>query len=192
MITRMTFTRDYRVFKKGETFILRSGLNCLVGDQGTGKSSLIDLLYLLSKGHKEALDIELLNPEKEIAVIKHDFESDSPRAISDISTTKMSIGTVLSSRWSSHGETVKATLKALNSLKEPSVVLMDEPDMALSIRSCFILVNLLKKLEAKGHQIIASIHNPTVINQLDKVLCLEDKLGWIEPREFFKLQENVK
>jgi recombinational DNA repair ATPase RecF len=41
MLTKIEFQRDYRCFKAGDCFDLKPGLNLLVGDQGSGKSSLL-------------------------------------------------------------------------------------------------------------------------------------------------------
>ena len=47
---------------------------------------------------------------------------------------------------------------------------MDEPDMALSIRSVNKLVKLFKLLIRKQNHIICSVHNPILINGFNEVL----------------------
>ena len=44
MIKSITFKKDFRCFVKGDKFDFRSGINVLVGDQGSGKSTLIELI----------------------------------------------------------------------------------------------------------------------------------------------------
>ena len=60
---------------------------------------------------------------------------------------------------------------------------MDEPDMALSIRSVNKLVKLFKLLIRKQNHIICSVHNPILINGFNEVLSLEHK-KWMLGSEF--------
>lgn len=62
------------------------------------------------------------------------------------------------------------------------MIFMDEPDMALSIRSCHKLVALLKKL-GKKQQIVAAVHNPIVIGGFPEVYSTEH-CRWMPLEEF--------
>jgi predicted ATPase len=85
----------------------------------------------------------------------------------------------------SHGET---NIAMLNSLREAAdcLVMMDEPDMALSIRTCQLLVKRLKELVDRGGQVIAAVHNPIVIQAFKDVLSLEHG-RWMPSKDFIAI-----
>jgi len=90
--------------------------------------------------------------------------------------------------FSSHGEASYAISKAVEKFDE-SLIFFDEPDMALSIRSCNKLVNLFKRL-SETKQIIAAVHNPTVIAAFPEVLSLEHHC-WMTSDQFIKSHEEA-
>ncbi|GAA3891104.1 AAA family ATPase [Saccharothrix violaceirubra] len=58
----------------------------------------------------------------------------------------------------SHGEGFLTVLSTM--FREPGFYLMDEPEAALSFKSCLRLVNLMHDLGESGAQIICSTHSP--------------------------------
>jgi predicted ATPase len=114
---------------------------------------------------------------------KFDFEKDNPRLQSAIGDNALF---QISSMWASHGETSRAILRNVEGLSE-CLLMMDEPDMALSIRSCHMLVRLFRDLSERGSQIIASIHNETVLRQFKDVYSLEHG-EWMTSERFIKSQ----
>ena len=183
MFHSIEFTKEWRCFKAGDRFEFRPGINLLVGDQGSGKSSLIGAL----KG------VGLKDPPykfkhlKETTIVKadpcrtysFDFEYDNVRTRGHFGKNMMF---QVASMLKSHGET---NIAMLNSLKEADgcLVMMDEPDMALSIRTCAMLVKRFKELEARGSQVIAAVHNPLVIKAFKDVLSLEHR-RWMPSEDF--------
>ena len=84
MIRALTFTKDWRCFRAGNRFDFRPGVNLLVGDQGCGKSSLIQAIHIggctgrnfgSDKEMRKCVQIEA-SPVK---MYKFDFEKDNPR-----------------------------------------------------------------------------------------------------------------
>jgi len=69
-------------------------------------------------------------------------------------------------------------------------MMMDEPDIALSIRSCHKLVDMMKKFEKQGHQIIAAVQNPIVIESFPEVFSLEHKMKWMKSEDFIENPES--
>jgi ABC-type uncharacterized transport system ATPase subunit len=188
MINSLKFKKDWRCFTKGKEFPFREGVNLLVGDQGTGKSSIFTLLVNKAKSNGSFDDIFSIKATK-CVVQSFDFEKDNPRK-KGISNTKSNaeFRNNLLSKFVSHGQTNLKIIKCLQELydkKEPHVLLMDEPDMALSIRSINLLVSIFRELASKGHQIIATAHNQVLIEAFDNVLSLEHG-EWMSSADFVK------
>lgn len=184
MITTVTFKKDHRCFKSGETFTFRAGVNLVVGDQGTGKSSLLQLCrdYFATStlGKKDTREIIDITYENSGCVFSFDFEHDSPRTKSRLNDN-VSYGIQLSQFFVSHGQSIFALIKALPATSG-DVALLDEPDMALSVRSCVEIAKYLNNV-GKKNQVILACHNPAMILSQDEVLSLEHK-KWMTSREF--------
>lgn len=204
MIKSISFINDHRCFKKMESYHFEPGINLLVGDQGCGKSTLIDQLYLISKNSPVQISYEQYGSES-FAVRKFDFEKDNLRTIDSESRQDVNLMTKIGLKWKSHGQANNLFLKSSLSIKEKTLFLLDEPDMALSIRSCHKLNHLFRELAKSGHQIIAAVHNPLVIkgggsSDCNKncshlrihthVLSLEHK-AWLKPEVFIKEHDAV-
>lgn len=176
MIHSITFKKQFRCFEANDVISFRSGVNLLVGDQGCGKSTIIQLIVSSSK-----------KPKSEIVSIKtdkssfraFDFEVDMPRNRSYFENDVM---LQLALKWSSHGEAVNSVLRALP-IEGDMVILLDEPDMALSVRSCSAMCKQFKELVEHKCQVIAAVHNPTLILDQDEVLSLEHR-QWMESKKF--------
>jgi predicted ATPase len=190
MIRALDFIKDWRCFKMGDRFEFRPGVNLLVGDQGCGKSSL---LKAIQKGgtKPKGLDTEkevrssVLLEASPIKMYKFDFEKDNPRTQSYFGDN---IQFQVASMWSSHGESTRVLLRALDTAAS-CLCLMDEPDMALSIRSCNMLVKTFKDLVDRSSQVIAAVHNKTVIEQFEEVYSLEHR-KWMTSAEFIETQAD--
>lgn len=186
MLKDLEFTEDWRCFKKGDLFTFRPGVNLLVGDQGCGKSSLLQAIAAASKAKKYTYERGL---EKRVKVrttsIKcggFDFEKDNRRTQSYFDSD---LQTQLSLMFSSHGQ---GNLRILQEIADTSNLLLflDEPDMALSIRSIVKLANIFKTAANKSCQIIAAVHNPILIQEFE-VYSLESR-KWLDGREFVASQ----
>ena len=181
MIKSMKFKVDWRCFKAGETFLFRPGVNLLVGDQGTGKSSLLTLFRWGLENNKEANRIVSVCADKS-EFFMFDFEQDNPRTHHFIEFTTDAL-----MRYVSHGNCVLALLNVLGKKCDAKKsFIMDEPDMALSVRSILKLVGIL---QATQHQVIAAVHNPFLIRAFPKVLSLEHK-KWMLSKEFLDSQTS--
>ena len=177
MLKSLTFTKDWRCFKEFQVFDFRPGVNLLVGDQGCGKSSLLETVK--DAGSKNKHKRATVLTDKECTSLFFDFEKGNPRTLSYFGDD---IGGQMAMMFSSHGEAVKAILKGLDAFTD-GIAMLDEPDAALSIRSCMKLVARFKNLEQRGVQVIAAVHNPVVIEAFDSVFSLEHRL-WMTGSEF--------
>lgn len=185
----MRFKKDHRCFKRGRKLVFRPGVNLLVGEQGTGKSSVIGLIKDLaseweSKRTKELISVTTQN----CRLVSFDFEKDSPRTKSYFDEGFAQMQFQIVSITKSHGQTVNELLRQLvvslsKKRGEKALVLLDEPDMALSPRSAHQLARQLAEITKKGHQVIAAVHNPIVIAAFAEVFSLEHK-KWMKSEDF--------
>lgn len=178
------FLKDHRVFKTGDVLEFRPGVNLLVGDQGSGKSTL---LQILSQWQKYEPVVKITSDR--VHTLSFDFEKDSfrrPGKFEEANTTPHLIAALHAGRVS-HGESSLWMLEKLD--KKPGVVyFIDEPDQALSPRSCYKLVEIFRRAENKGCQIISSVHNPIIIEGFCEVLNLETK-SWCGAERFLESQK---
>jgi predicted ATPase len=186
MIHSIEFTEKWRCFKAGDRFDFRPGVNLLVGDQGCGKSSLLGALQ--GAGMKEtglfgSLEKKTIMKRDACKVFMMDFEKENPRTKGHFDED---IRFQMAAKFSSHGECNLALISAL-ATADDCLVMMDEPDTALSIRSCAKLVKQLKEVADRSSQVIAAVHNISVIQGFDEVLSLEHR-GWMRNEVFITSQ----
>ncbi len=193
-IDSIEIIKDYRCFKKGETFDIKN-LTFLVGDQGCGKSTLLCGV----QRNENFLDLHLSERGQEgVESFYFDAEKMNPRITNpleysnvDGSSKGIGVGAALSSRFRSHGETLVAfTVQALQQAKD-NVIILDEPEAALSLRNQFLLYKEIEAAITRNCQIILSTHSLALINSVEFVLSLEHK-KWMTSVEFVKLNSEVK
>ncbi len=185
MLYSLKFKEAWRCFK--------DGVNLLVGDQGTGKSSVLTVLGaaggLKSHSHQKELAKKVELKCTPMACYGFDFEKDNKRTLGYFEgDMKFQIAAM----FSSHGQMNLAIVRGLEKA-ENHLVMFDEPDNALSIRSITHLAALLKGAAARGCQIVAAVHHPFLIWAFPEVYSLEHR-KWMTSREFVNTQtepENV-
>lgn len=187
MLYSLRFKEAWRCFKEGDTIEFRPGVNLLVGDQGTGKSSVLQALGaaggLKSHSHQKDLAKKVALICTPIACYGFDFEKDNKRTLSYFDGD---IRFQVASMFSSHGQTNLAIVRGLERA-DKSLVMFDEPDTALSIRSITELASLFKKAAEKGCQIVASVHHPFLIWAFPEVYSLEHR-KWMTSKDFVRTQ----
>lgn len=186
LLEQVSFVADHRCFKKGRTLTFQPGVNLLVGDQGVGKSTVLQLIYkLASKDEWERKDaskvIAVKMGQARCRIVWFDFEKSNPRTLSYL--LDEGIGFQVASMFASHGETVNQILASIPNNGDPALVLLDEPDTALSPRSAHKLARRFQEIADGGHQILAAVHNPIVIASQAKVYSLEHK-RWMKSETF--------
>jgi len=192
MLEAIHFLKPWRCFKGDEVIPFRAGVNLLVGDQGCGKSSLFQAIQVL--GMKKPGSFHLPQKDSVPAILDYrgesspvfafDFEQDNFRIKSFFNgAMTFHIGAM----FHSHGEMVMAMINMWLKIDKAMIVLVDEPDMALSIRSCYKLVRAFKHLAELGGQVIATAHNPVVIGGFDEVYSLEHQ-RWMPSSQFIETQ----
>lgn len=191
MLRSIFFLKPWRCFKECVVYF-RPGVNLLVGDQGTGKSSMFQAIQVC--GMKKTRSWNLPSRDSipafidyeapPVPVFAFDFEHDNHRTKTWFDDD---IGFHVSAMFHSHGQTVMAMIDAWLQIDKPMIVLVDEPDMALSIRSCHKLVRAFEHVAGQGGQVIATAHNPIVISGFEEVYSLEHST-WMSSHEFIRTQ----
>lgn len=191
MLRALDFIKDWRCFKMGDRFEFHPGVNLLVGDQGCGKSSLLKAIHIGGtepKGcntDKELRDIVLVEASA-IKMYKLDFEKDNPRTMSHFGKDMLF---QISAMWRSHGECTRALIRSLESAAG-CLCLLDEPDTALSIRSCNMLARIFRDLAERSSQVVAAVHSLSLIQQFEEVYSLEHR-KWMTSTEFIGTQSDL-
>jgi len=171
------FLINYNCFKKGDEFKFNKGVTLVVGDQGCGKSTLLECMGKYSENLKK-IEVKSDEPLKTFYL---DFEKNNPR-MSQYYNGPLDLHT----RFQSHGESVKLLLGYLTDPdSKDALIIMDEPDMSLSIRSCNMLSEQLKKFQEEGRWIIMSAHNPIIISSMETVYSLEHR-KYMSSKEFIE------
>ncbi len=193
LLSEVRFLEDYRCFAAGQTLTFEKGVNLLVGEQGCGKSTLISLLRdRVGTKFTAELSHRVMDVVMQPCYVRWlDFEKDNPRTQSEIGIHDAFL---LGSMSVSHGQTMLAMLHGLATILSETegrtLLLLDEPDMALSIRSVHHLAALLQRAADAGHQVIAAVHNPIVIASQPRVLSLEDR-EWLSSERFIALASEA-
>ncbi|MFA5071209.1 MAG: AAA family ATPase [Candidatus Pacearchaeota archaeon] len=186
MLESATFLKDYRCFKEGFSLSFRKGINVLVGDQGTGKSSLLQLLGEPCKKEDRKEFLKIKTSEK-MSTAYFDTEKHNPRLRGpNPNGTSEAYLAGIQMMWMSHGEVNNIVLSHLPK-KTPALILVDEPDTALSPKSIVKLVGTYQDLSLKGYQFIVSIHNPLFMSLVGEVLDISTG-KWIDAKKYLKKQ----
>ena len=189
MLRSTTFIAPYRCFKKGVVLEFRPGLNLLVGDQGTGKSTILSLIAN-NQDNKETVEIDA----DEGAFRFFDTEKDNPRHKRYVETAFD-----VQCRFKSHGEIMLLIGEALEQLlaadnAAPTLFLYDELESGLSLRSVRKMLYLVETLVARGHQFVVATHHPWFIEAAPEVLqCYKRATPkWVSSEKYLKSCRSVR
>ena len=178
------FKKDYRCFKQGDKIDTCKDMVLLVGDQGTGKSSLINCII------KPSGIVHLTqNTEVEKVRYKHfDTEHHNPRIQSAFSNEHFM--QELCSKFVSHGQVI---LPIMESCEDSNnlLIIIDEPESGLSLRSQYRLLEVFKNAINNNCQVILSTHSIPIIEGFGEVFDLETKT-WKSADEFLEGQKKLK
>ena len=185
-LEQITFDEDLilgkkKIFAKDKSFIFKHPITLLVGDQGCGKSTLIDVLI-----QKHKVKATLQHNSSEYFAL--DTEKDNPRLKREI--RKEGTGFQIASHFASHGETIFALMKMINQGKN-CIFFIDEPESGLSIRSQWKLLEIMNKGVDRGIQFVIATHSFILIQSQKEVLDLEKK-KWCSSSTFLKNQKPDK
>lgn len=205
-------THKYLTLFTAGTSIEFRPVTVIVGDNGSGKSTLLQ--YLKPPEFAKALwigkDTSITEEERHAARVKEWLVNDETSIVFEQSPELIVIGneihktqfieaigagkTTLSAqdivaRWSmsedSNGETTIDFINSLSKL-EGCLIVLDEPETSLSIKSQIKMRNLVKRLAAKN-QIIVVTHSQYFMEMSKDVYDFEKK-QWTSTKEYIKSQ----
>jgi predicted ATPase len=147
---------------------LRHPLIMLTGDNGCGKSTLLSSIYYALRA--EDIDGYIYNVVDKPEIPKiflFDAEQHNPRMHLEFFENNPRMKEFVSS--ASHGQVMLSMFKeTFPSLPDGSMLLLDEPEMALSISNQRRILKMLKELaDQKKFRIICATHSPVLIDDPD-------------------------
>lgn len=141
----------------------------LTGENGSGKSTLLNSIYYALRGEKVESYVYRLDPGKvKIGkVFLFDAEQHNPRMQMDLFKDQPEMQEFL--RMASHGQVMLAMFnQTFPSFPDGTILLLDEPEMALSVSNQRrILKMLLELADKKNFRIICATHSPVLIEDKD-------------------------
>src|SRR5579883_1887548 len=135
---------------------LRNPLIMLTGENGSGKSTLLHSIHIAlrgeqSEGYSYLFDAEQHNPRTQLELFK-----EQPEMLEFL-------------RMASHGQVMLSLFReTFPKLPEGTVLLLDEPEMALSVSNQRRILKMLKELvDQKRFRIVCATHSPVLIEDAE-------------------------
>ena len=182
-------TEDYypfnlEIFKKSESLVFESPVTVFTGENGTGKSTLLEALsrkcriYIwegdqrqryknnpYEKQMHEAINVEWLDGPVPGSFFSSDVHKHFSALLDEWAVTNPSLFEYFGGKslvTQSHGQGIISFFKARYKIK--GLYIMDEPETALSPASLIELVKILKDMAAQKHaQFILATHSPILM-----------------------------
>ncbi len=145
---------------------LRHPLILLTGENGCGKSTLLHSIHIALKGEQVDGYIYRLDPGK-VKVGKSflfDAEAHNPRT--QLELFKDQPETLEFLQMASHGQVMLSMVQQnFPTLPDGTILLLDEPEMALSVSNQRRILKMLMELvDQKNFRIICATHSPVLID----------------------------
>ncbi len=138
----------------------------LSGENGSGKSTLLHSIYYALRGEKAEGYVYRIEPgDVKIDQVRlFDAEQHNPRAQLDLFKNEPEMLEFL--RMASHGQVMLSLFReSFPKLPEGTILLLDEPEMALSVSNQRrILKMLLELVDQKHFRIVCATHSPVLID----------------------------
>ena len=163
----------------------------LAGENGSGKSTLLHSIHYALRGEKTdgycyKLDRGGVKPGK---VFLFDAEQHNPRMQLDFFSDQPEMMEFL--RLASHGQVMLAMFRQnFPSLERGTTLLLDEPEMALSVSNQRRVLKMLKELvEQRDFRIVCATHSPVLLEDPGTyVINLDNHVNRNVPVESFGVE----
>lgn len=188
MFKTLKLTENLDCFFKNQQFTFKP-ITLLVGDQGAGKSTLLSYLEIVMKNPEDRSFKITFDDTKQSNTFIMDMEKNNPRFETPNAFDPEEFKRSLFSHFQSHGETLVPVIKFLDTVKD-TIILLDEPETALSLRSQFKMIECFKRALQRNNQIIVATHNLLFMEAFpDSVLSVEHG-KYMTPKAFLQSQKE--
>lgn len=157
----------------------------LTGENGCGKSTLLHSIYYALRGNQvEGYIYRLEDQVASPKIFLFDAEQHNPRMHLELFEGNQRMQEFVSS--ASHGQVMLSMFReTFPALPEGTCLLLDEPEMALSISNQHRILKMLKELAAdKKFRIICATHSPVLIDDKETyVINLDNYINRNVPSE---------
>jgi predicted ATPase len=176
-VRKLVLDEDYRVLKKGFSVDMRP-ITLLVGDQGVGKSTVFRAIG----------ENKMRGEGGRAQTVFIDTETVNPRSERSLAYPSMDVGFMVHAKMiASHGETMARILDTMRA-HAGKVVMIDEPEAGLSIRSQHRLMKLISSMRS---QFIIATHSQVFMTEVGEVFDMET-MSWRPAGEFIADQRSAR
>jgi predicted ATPase len=213
--------KTFMLFKKGLHIDFREDINIIVGENGSGKSSLFGLIKAYVgedpnkslffhndfKTDEEYIAYHRKNYHGEISIdgdisyrnsIFFSAEHDNPvvaipKMLNPNSKDFVALTSELfNAQEESHGESLLPVLKYLLENANNACIFLDEPETALSLRNQIWLVKAIQKSsKINGNQVFLSTHALALIQQFQTIFDMESR-QWVDREQYINKMLHEK
>ena len=183
MIKSIEFKHDHFCFNKGER-IEFAPLTLLVGDQGAGKSMLMGACTI------HADSILHVDAPPSTRFLAFNSEKDAARSQGSNPNDPSQYNAAIFERLCSHGEALLPYLTSLTEIEGTPVVFLDEPETALSIRSQYKVIEVIKELLDRGCQLVIATHSVLLMQEFPEALYSVEHRKWMTYTNFLRSQRK--
>ena len=137
----------------------------LQGENGSGKSTLLHSLHYALRGEQVEGFVYRLDPGKVTVGRSYLFDAEQHNPRTQLELFKDQPEMLEFLRVASHGQVMLSLFKeSFPKLAEGTILLLDEPEMALSVSNQRRILKMLKELVAeKQFRIVCATHSPVLI-----------------------------